>query len=148
MKKTFSQIQDEVIIRYGVHIVEHSHCWGRTHAHVKERKICKWKRANSLKSTFTLLHEIGHIMTTTSKMRRAEEEYYATTWAIDRCKEYGLEIPDSVIEDYQIYILREIDRGKRRGGAGYEEFNLYQYAGKEDAQEAYQLDLKYVHFIR
>lgn len=148
MKKTFTQIQDEVIIRYGVHIVEHSHCWGRTHAHVKERKICKWKRTNSFKSTFTLLHEIGHIMTTTSKMKRAEEEYYATTWAIDRCKEYGVEIPDSVIEDYQLYILREIDRGKRRGGVGYEEFNLYQYACKEDAQEAYELDLKYLYFIR
>ena len=135
MRKTYTQIQDEVIARYGIYIEKHSTCRSRTHAHVKERKICKWKRANSYESTFILLHEAGHIMTTTSTMRRAEEEYYATTWAIDRCKEYGIEVKESSIFDYQRYILMEIYRGMRRGGKKYGDLNLFRYIGKDVSLE-------------
>ena len=57
-------------------------------------------------------------------MRRAESEYYATMWALDRCKEYGIEVPEKTIKEYQGYIDMEIKRGKRRGGAGYGELKL------------------------
>ena len=124
---TFKQIQDEVIKKYRIDICDGTKCkndWRRTHAHIKARRVCKWKQANSIQSTFTLLHEIGHIMTKKSSMRRAESEYYATVWAMEKCKEYGLDVPEKTIADYQDYIDREVDRGIRRGGTGYAEMNL------------------------
>lgn len=114
--KGYREIQEEVIQRYRIKIDENSTCWSRTHAHPKERRICKWKGKNSFKSTFTLLHEVGHVETKTGDMRRCESEYAATVWALDRCKEYGLEIPESVLSLYQDYIWRELDRGVRRHG--------------------------------
>ena len=118
----FTEIQDEVIRKYRVDICDGTKCkndWQRTHAHPRTRRVCKWKRANSFVSTFTLLHEIGHIENNDSKMRRCEEEYYATVWAVERCKEYGLTIPERVLREYQEYIDRELARGIRRGGEGY-----------------------------
>ena len=115
----YLKIQDEIIKKYRVDICDGTKCsndWSRTHAHVKIRRVCKWKRANSFDSTFTLLHEVGHIETTKSKMRRCEEEFYATVWAINKCKEYGLNIPEKTLRLYQYYINMEHDRGVRRGG--------------------------------
>lgn len=120
-------IQNEVIKKYDINIVENSSCWSRTHCHIKGRKVCKWKQTNSIQSTFTLFHEIGHIETTKSTMRRCESEYYATVWAINKCNEYELDIPTKTIEGYQRYIYRELDRGLRRHGKNYptrEELNI------------------------
>ena len=89
----------------------------------------------TMRSTFTLLHEVGHIETTKSSMRRAESEYYATTWAIDRCKEYGITIPKKTLFVYQRYIILEKQRGLRRGGKDYGELNLYKYAGYDVTEE-------------
>ena len=121
-KKTFLQIQEEVIKQYRIDICDGSKCvndWHRTHAHIKERRVCKWKQSNSIQSTFTLFHEIGHIETTKSNMRRCESEFYATKWAIEKCEEYGLTIPSKTIKLYQNYIDREKRRGLRRGGLNY-----------------------------
>lgn len=146
MKKTFKEIQDEVISKYRIKINEHSTCYRRTHAHVKTRTVCKWKRANSVKSTWTLFHEIGHVETTTAKMRRAESEYYATCWAIDRFKEYGLPIPQDELHIYQRYVLLEVARGKRRGGTNYdvEGMNLYEYAGIPKTIEEFKEEIESV----
>lgn len=125
---TYLEIQADVIKRYRVDICDGTKCsdgdWSRTHAHVKKRRVCKWKQKNSIQSTFTLLHEVGHIETTKAGMRRAEEEYYATVWALERCKEYGLKIPEKTIAVYQQYIDYTKDRGKRRGGSGYATLSL------------------------
>ena len=102
----YLEIQNDVINRYNID------------------RVCKWKCANSIQSTFALLHEIGHIETTKSKMRRAEAEYHATIWAMIKCKEYGLDVPGSIIKVYQDYINIEIERGKRRGGSGYGDLTL------------------------
>ena len=144
MKKTYKEIQEEVIAKYSVTINKESKCYGRTHAHVKERMVCKWKQAGSFESTFTLLHEVGHIMTTKSTMRRAEEEYYATVWAINRCQEYGLVIPEHTLHVYQRYILQEVARGKRRGGTGYdiENLNLYWWVGSDKTIEEFKQELE------
>lgn len=123
----YIDIQNEVIKKYKVDICDGTKCkddWHRTHAHIRPRRVCKWKQTNSIQSTFTLFHEIGHCMTTKGWMRRAEEEFYATEWAIDRCKEYDLDVPQSIITEYQEYINMEIARGMRRGGAGYGELKL------------------------
>ena len=120
----FIEIQNEVIAKYRIDICNGTKCsndWQRTHAHVKERRVCKWNQSNSIASTLTLFHEIGHIETTKSSMRRCESEYYATVWAIEKLKEYGIldKVSDKQKNLYQNYIYRELDRGVRRGGKGY-----------------------------
>ena len=119
MKQKHIDIQNEVTKQCRIDICDGTKCeddWRRTHAHVKERRVCKWKQVNSIASTFTLFHEIGHIETTKSSMRRCESEYFATVWAIEKCKEYALDIPSSIIDRYQRYINQEHDRGVRRNG--------------------------------
>lgn len=124
----YKEIQNEMIKKYRVDLCDGTRCkdgdWYRTHAHVKQRRVCKWKQKNSVQSTFELFHEIGHIETTKSGMRRAEEEYYATVWALERCKEYGIKVPEKTITEYQIYIDDEKERGLRRGGKGYADLQL------------------------
>lgn len=115
---TLLDIQKEVIAKYRIKIEQNSTCWGRMHAHIKQRKICKWKPKKSLQATFDLFHEIGHIETTKSGMRRCEEEYYATEFAIRLFKEYGLTVPEKTAIGYQEYVWMERDRGIRRGGKG------------------------------
>ena len=79
----------------------------------------EWKQLNSITSLFTLLHEIGHCENNNSKMRRCEEEFYATQWALDKCKELKINVPDKIVEKYQRYVYRELERGLRRKGYGY-----------------------------
>lgn len=116
----FLEIQEEIIKKYNITLCYGEHCkndWQRTHVHVKQKRICKWYPKNSIQSTFTLLHEIGHIMTHRSTYRRCEEEYFATVWALKVAREeYNLVIPDTIIEEYNDYIRMEHDRGVRRGG--------------------------------
>ena len=130
----FLDIQQDAIKRYGVTLCYGELCkddWQRTHVHIREKKICKWYPKNSIQSTITLLHEIGHIKTNKgingqtmayqktnkSTYRRCEQEYYATVWAFKEAREhYGLDIPDSVIKEYNDYVKMEHDRGVRRGG--------------------------------
>lgn len=128
----YVDIQNEIITKYRIDICDGTKCandWSRTHAHVRQRRVCKWKQSNSIESTFTLFHEVGHIMNNKSNMRRCEEEYYATVWAIDELKKYGIQVPANNIYKYQRYIDRELDRGIRRGGFGYDEekLNLIKY---------------------
>lgn len=134
----YIEIQNEVIKRYRIDLCDGTKCkddWGRMHAHPKQRRVCKWKQRNSFASTFDLFHEIGHIENNHAGMRRAEEEYHATTWAIDRLKEYGIEIPVKTLFTYQRYVMVEVARGRRRGGRDYPEMNLYQYAGHDVSLE-------------
>lgn len=126
--KTLIEIQNEVITKYRITINTHSKCRHRMHAHIRTRMVCKWEQKSSIQATFDLFHEVGHIETTKSWMRRAESEYYATTWAIDKCNEYRLKIPKKIIADFQWYIEDERERGERRGGKGYGELDLYKYA--------------------
>lgn len=123
----YIDIQNEVIQQYGIDICDGSKCpndWHRTHAHLKLRRVCKWKQANSIASTFTLLHEVGHIVTNTTSMHRYEQEYYATQWAIDRCAAYGIAVPQKTVDQYQRYIDMELARGLRRGLKHYYRFQL------------------------
>ena len=124
----YIEIQNAVIKEYKVDICDGTKCkdgdWSRTHAHIRPRRVCKWKQANSIRSTFDLLHEIGHCMTTKGWMRRSESEYHATVWAIEKSKKLGLDIPERIIKLYQDYIDREINRGIRRGGIHYGDMRL------------------------
>lgn len=125
----FTDIQNEVIKKYNIILCDGTmcdgtkcpHAWRRTHSCGMERKIYKWDFTNSIEATVTLFHEVGHQETHTSKMRRCESEYYATVWAIDRLREYGIldKVSTKQKELYQNYIYRELDRGIRRGGKNY-----------------------------
>jgi len=122
----YIDIQNEVIEKYNIIMDENSSCRMRTHCHHQERRICKFHQANTARSTFELFHEIGHAETTKSSMRRCEKEYYATKWAIEKAKEYGIDIPEDVIRLYQNYIDQELYRGQRRGGSNYNvDMDLY-----------------------
>ncbi len=120
----YLRIQNEVIARYRVIICENSSCRSRMHVHMKTRTVCKWRPRNSAEATFDLLHEIGHLEANRPGMRRAEEEYSATVWALERCAEYGIEISLRTWNRYQQYIFMERDRGIRRGGRGFGDLNL------------------------
>ena len=113
---TLREIQEAVVKEYNITLNENSTCRRRMHAHVKQRMVCKWHPKSPLEATFELFHEIGHIETTTSSMRRCEAEYHATVWAMDRFREYGLTVPPRMLGRYQEYIWRELDRGLRRHG--------------------------------
>lgn len=145
----YVEIQKEVIEKYEIRIEENSTCRSRMHAHVKERKVCKWTPKNSYRATFDLLHEIGHIVTTKSIMRRAESEYFATIFAIDVMKSYRKPIDEDVLFKYQRYILLEIRRGLRRGGKDYDDLNLYHYLGRDvSLEQVYErCDDKWKRFI-
>ena len=130
----YIEIEKELIKKYKILIIMNSTCRSRMHAHCDgSRRICKWSACNSIVNLFELAHEIGHIMTKTSKMRRCESEYYATVWAIQELNKYSLEVPKKQIAAYQRYIYRELDRGLRRGGSGY--------ATKEDMDLANALNV-------
>ena len=115
----YIELQNELIKKYRIKIDTNSTCWRRTHVHPKQRRISKWNQMDSVRSTFTLLHEIGHCENNNSKMRRCEQEYYATQWALDKCRELGINVPDNIIKKYQSYIDMELARGLRRGGSNY-----------------------------
>lgn len=120
--KKFDEIQKDVIQKYRIDICDGTKCandWSRTHAHLKQRRVCKWKQSNGIVSTFTLLHEVGHIVANDGKMRRCEQEYYATKWALEEAKRYDLEVPQQLIDRYQRYIYRELERGLRHNGKNY-----------------------------
>lgn len=126
----YIDIQNEVVKKYKIDLCDGTKCkdgdWSRTHAHTKQRRVCKWCQRNSFQSTFTLLHEIGHIENNDGQMRRAEQEYYATIWAIRECNKYGLKVDNKTLKEYQDYIDEEVARGIRRGGTNYRTMQLKQ----------------------
>lgn len=67
-------------------------------------------------SLFAFLHEIGHIMTNKENMKRCEQEYLATDWAIKEAKIIGFDVPKNYIDTYQKYIFKWRETGLKLGG--------------------------------
>ena len=65
---------------------------------------------------FTILHEIGHLMTNNQKQKRYYQEYLATQWAIEKSKKYGIPVSQKTLRIYQEYILRWRDSSIKRKG--------------------------------
>ncbi len=57
-------------------------------------------------SFFAYLHELGHIMTNTNRMKRYEQEYLATMWALEKAKELKVKVSARTIRIYQQYIFK------------------------------------------
>lgn len=136
MKQKYIDIERELVKNYKIVLVADSTCRSRIHAHCDgSRRICKWNYINSVQGLFTLAHEIGHIMTYKSKMRRCESEYYATVWALKELEKYHIKVPIEIVDRYQRYIYMELDRGLKRGGTYYfreEDLDLYNYKYIDD----------------
>ena len=64
---------------------------------------------------FDLLHEIGHIITNHAKMKRCEEEFYATQWAINNLKRYDVEVSNELLDVFQRYIWKWREIGIKHG---------------------------------
>ena len=64
---------------------------------------------------FALLHEIGHVFTTTKIMKRCEQEYYATKWAIGEARKLNFNVPQEYIDVYQNYIWEYREKGIKHG---------------------------------
>ena len=64
---------------------------------------------------FAFLHEIGHVKTNTITMKRCEQEFLATKWAMAEAKRIGFDVPPNYIKTYQEYILDWRERGIKCG---------------------------------
>ena len=112
----YLKIQNELLLKYQVTLIENSTCWRRTHAHCDgSRRICKLQIKNSYASLFTLLHEIGHLETTKTSMKRCESESEATRWAITELRKMKIPVKRKFVQKYKAYITMTYERGVRRG---------------------------------
>lgn len=75
----------------------------------------EFKNPNS-RSLFDFLHEIGHLETNKKGMKRCEEEFYATQWAIKQMKKYNFDINSRDKEIFQDYIWNWIETGIKLKG--------------------------------
>jgi Zn-dependent peptidase ImmA (M78 family) len=77
------------------------------HCYLVEKEIHfpmdRFNKPNS-RDVFDMLHEIGHLKTNKKGMKRCEEEFYATQWAIKEMKKYKLKLSDVDKKIFQDYI--------------------------------------------
>ncbi len=64
---------------------------------------------STVESLFDLLHEVGHIKTHKRGMRKFEDEYYATEWAIKEIKKFDCMISEKRKDEFQRYIWQCVD---------------------------------------
>ena len=115
-RMSYVERQAGLIKDFRVKHLPNSKCWRRTHAHSDgSRRICKHQVKESYASLWTLLHEIGHLETSTKGMARAEQEAGATNWCIDWLRQNGLPVRRKYRTFYKRYIQQCLDRAKRRG---------------------------------
>lgn len=74
----------------------------------ENRKIRNWKQENTILSTFILLHEIGHLQE--HYKYRVEDEYRATEWALQKCKDLHISVSRDMVSSKQISIMRMYDK--------------------------------------
>lgn len=89
------------------------------HCFLKEKEI--YFPQNCFKNpcsrdVFDLLHEIGHLETNKKGMKRCEEEYYATKWAIKEMKKYNFNISLADKRIFQDYIWKWRETGIKLKG--------------------------------
>lgn len=89
------------------------------HCYLKEKEIHfpieNFKDPN-VREIFDLLHEIGHLKTNKKGMKRCEEEFYATQWAIKEMKKYNLELDSINKHIFQNYIWKWRETGIKLNG--------------------------------
>lgn len=119
MKKTICELQYEVINKYKEIIDFRVSSQTVAYCYVPERIVYIHTHDflyPTVNSFFDLLHEIGHILTNTSDMKRCQEEFYATEWAINEMKKYGYELSDERKNEFQQYIWKWRETGIKLKG--------------------------------
>lgn len=89
------------------------------HCYLKEKEIhfpIKNFKDPSKREVFDLLHEIGHLKTNKKGMKRCEEEFYATQWAIKQMKKYNFDLNKKDKEIFQDYIYKWRETGIKLKG--------------------------------
>ena len=84
------------------------------HCYLKEKEIyfpIKRFQNPDKRDVFDMLHEIGHLETNSKGMKRCEEEYYATKWAIQEMKKYGFDLGQKDKQIFQNYIWKWRETG-------------------------------------
>ena len=120
MGNEYSKIRDIIYNKYKNEIfLEFNNTDDDFGSYIEEHLIVlpkrKWSKPDAW-FIFAFLHEIGHIKTNTINMKRYEQEYLATQWAIDESKDIGFNYPKSVLYVYQEYIWKWRDTSiKHRG---------------------------------
>ena len=113
-KKSPLTIQTELYEKYKNEIEFRFTSGEVPYSHVPEKIIYLKLKAffePTISSVFDMMHEIGHIKTNVSGMKRCEEEFYATVWAINESKKYKLNLSQKRKDEYQNYIWYWRDRG-------------------------------------
>jgi hypothetical protein len=109
MKKTLNEIINNILNEYKNEIEFRFSNEPVSYCYVPEKIIYLYSKGFLYPDTifiFDLLHEIGHIKTNIKGMKRCEEEYYATQWAIKEMKKIGLKLPDKRKQEFQNYIWK------------------------------------------
>ena len=89
------------------------------HCHLKEKEIhfpIKRFVTPKERDVFDMLHEIGHLKTNKKGMKRCEEEYYATEWAIKEMKKYKFDLNQRDKRIFQNYIWQWRETGLKLKG--------------------------------
>ena len=119
MKKSISEIQNEILNKYKNVIDFRVSNDQIACCYIKEKIVYIYQK-NWLNPTnealFDLLHEIGHILTNTSKMKRCEQEFYATQWAIEELRKYNIKLNKKRKDEFQQYIWKWRETGIKLKG--------------------------------
>lgn len=114
MKQTILEIQYDIMKQYK-NVIDFRVCNQEiAYCYIPERIVymCSNDFINpTAESLFDLLHEIGHILTNTYNMKRCEEEYYATQWAIKEMKKLEFQISHKRKKEFQNYIWKWRETG-------------------------------------
>ena len=89
------------------------------HCHLDEKEIhypLKRFCDPDNRDVFDMLHEVGHLKTNKKGMKRCEEEFYATEWAIKEMKKYKFELSQKDKQIFQNYIWQWRERGIKLKG--------------------------------
>ena len=89
----------------------------------ENKRIRNWKQENTIESTFILLHEIGHTIEDGKVI--SINEYKASSFAIRRCKELGINLPRDIVVKYQKYVTQTYKVESCEVGCVYHMSGLY-----------------------
>ena len=115
----------------------------------ENKRIRNWKQENTTESTFILLHEIGHTIEDSKVI--TINEYKASSFAIRKCKELGINLPRDIVVKYQKYVTQTFKVESYGVGSVYYMSGLFKpewltvpedYSIVRVYDEIYEFDLK------
>ena len=90
----------------------------------ENKRVGNWKQENTVKSTFILLHEIGH--TVYYHPVSIVNEYMAYVFAVRKCKELGLNLSRELVVNNQRCLNRLYSHDVNRYNGAYRLSGMYE----------------------